>query len=51
MGEEEGALSRVDRDLQGRPAVCTLLVPESITLAIQLSSVQLFSRVLLFVTP
>ena len=33
-GEEEGALSRVDRDLPSRPAVCALLVPESIALAI-----------------
>ena len=34
-GEEEGALSQADRDLQSRPAVCTLLVPESLALAIR----------------
>ena len=34
-GEEEGTLSRVDGDLQSRPAVCALLVPESIALAIR----------------
>ena len=35
QGEEEGALSQEDRDLQSRPAVCALLVPESIALAIR----------------
>ena len=33
-GEEEGALSQAERDLQSRPAVCTLLDLESIALAI-----------------
>ena len=33
-GEEEGALSQADRDLQSRPAVCTLLHLDSIALAI-----------------
>ena len=34
-GEEEGTLSKVDMDLQSRPAVCALLVLESIALAIR----------------
>ena len=34
-GEEEGALSQVDGDLQSRPAVCALLVPEGIALALR----------------
>ena len=33
-GEEKGELSQADRDLQSRPAVCTLLDIESIALAI-----------------
>ena len=33
-GEEEGALSQAEGDLQSRPAVCTLLHLESIALAI-----------------
>ena len=33
-GEKEGALSQAERDLPSRPAVCALLVPKSITLAI-----------------
>ena len=33
-GEEEGALSQADRDLQSRPAMCNLLDIESIALAI-----------------
>ena len=33
-GEEEGALSKAEGDLQSRPAVCTLLHLESIALAI-----------------
>ena len=33
-GEEKGELSQADRDLQSRPAVCTLLDIESIAVAI-----------------
>ena len=33
-GEEEGALSKAEGDLQSRPAVCTLLDLKSIALAI-----------------
>ena len=33
-GEEEGALSQAEGDLQSRPAVCTLLDIESIALGI-----------------